>query len=394
MLVVGLMSGTSGDGIDAALCEITGQPPKLAARIVAGETRPYDGEFRREILNACQPETGSVDRLCVLNVALARRFAGAALDIIQQAGCTPADVALIGSHGQSVWHQVETDGQVTATLQLGEAAVIAEQTGITTISNFRPRDIAAGGQGAPLTGYADWLLLRHPKYWRAVQNIGGMGNVTFLPPLSDTDSQPLAFDTGPGNALIDAAVDALTGGAASYDKDGLLAAQGQIDTDWLSNLLAHPYYRRRPPKTTGRELFGTSMAHALVTEGQNRGLSRESIVATLTALTAHSIADAYQRFAPHPVAEVILGGGGCRNPVLVALLRELLAESRVIAHEAIGIDSDYKEALVFALLAYETWHDRPGNHPAVTGAKCPVVLGQITPGANYRRLLKRTWCDA
>ncbi len=393
MLIVGLMSGTSCDGIDAALCEITGQPPQLTARIIAGKTKPYDGKFRRGVLSACEPDASSVDKLCLLNVAIARRFADAALDIIQRAGVTPPDVDLIGSHGQTVWHQVEESGQVTATLQLGEAAVIAEQTGITTINNFRTRDVAASGQGAPLTAYADWVLLRHPENWRAVQNIGGIGNVTFLPPLSDAASQPLAFDTGPGNALIDAAVDILTGGAASYDEDGLIAAQGKVDSEWLKNLLAHPYYRLSPPKTTGRELFGTGMAQALVKEGQNRKLSNEDIIATLTALTAHSIADAYRQFAPHSVTEVILGGGGWHNPVLVAMLRELLADSRVVTHEDIGLNSDYKEALVFALLAYESWHNRPGNHPALTGAQHPVVLGQITPGANYRELLKRTWCE-
>ncbi len=392
MLIVGLISGTSGDGVDAALCEITGQPPQLTARIIAGKTEPYDGEFRGKILSACEPDTSSVDKLCLLNVAIARRFADAALDIIQQAGVAPSDVDLIGSHGQTVWHQVEKNGQVSATLQLGEAAQIAEQTGITTINNFRPRDVAVKGQGAPLTAFADWVLLRHPENWRAVQNIGGIGNVTFLPPLSDSTSQPLAFDTGPGNALIDAAVYILTEGAASYDEDGLIAAQGKIDSEWLKNLLAHPYYRHNPPKTTGRELFGSAMARTLVKEGQNRNLRNEDIIVTLTALTAHSIADSYRQFAPHSVVEVILGGGGWHNPVLVAMLRELLADSRVVTHEDIGLNSDYKEALVFALLAYESWHNRPGNHPALTGAQNPVVLGQITPGANYHELLIRTWC--
>jgi anhydro-N-acetylmuramic acid kinase len=292
-----------------------------------------------------------------------------------------------------VWHQVEPDGRVTATFQITEAAVLAERTGITTISNFRPRDIAAGGQGAPLTSYLDWLLLRHPQKWRAAQNIGGIGNVTFLPPLSDTGHDPVAFDTGPGNALIDAAVDILTNGAQSYDHDAALARQGEPDRAWIEKLLEHRYYQLRPPKTTGKELYSVAMAAELVAEGQRRGLRAADLVATLTALTAHTIADAYRRFAPGPIDEVILGGGGQRNPVLVETLRRLLEPARVMSHEDVGIDSKNKEALVFALLAHETWHARPGNLPAMTGARHPVVLGQLTPGANYADLIRRTWCS-
>jgi anhydro-N-acetylmuramic acid kinase len=248
-----------------------------------------------------------------------------------------------------------------STLQLTEAAILAERTGITTVSNFRPRDIAAGGQGAPLTSYADWLLLRHAERWRAVQNIGGIANVTFLPPLADADSAPLAFDTGPGNALIDAAVSLLTDGAQSYDHDGEMGARGQVDGDWLEELMAHPYYRRRPPKTTGRELFGVQMAQELVESGKARGLDGNSIVATISALTAASIADAYRRSAPAPVSEVVLGGGGGRNPFLVRLLLERLPGTKVMSHEDVGLDSKNKEALVFALLAYETWLPDPAT---------------------------------
>jgi anhydro-N-acetylmuramic acid kinase len=254
--------------------------------------------------------------------------------------------------------------------------------------------VAAGGQGAPLTAYADWLLLRHPTAWRAVQNIGGIGNVTFLPPLADAVNPPLAFDTGPGNALIDGALAIFSGGRAAYDHDGALARQGMVDEGWLRVLLAHPYYERRPPKTTGRELFGAPLSAGLVAAGRARGLDDQGIVATLTALTAASIADAYGRFAPAPIREVILGGGGARNPTLVAMLRQRLAPAAVIKHEDVGLDSDNKEALVFALLAYETWHARPGSHPGLTGARHPVVLGQITPGDHYAALMRRTWGGA
>lgn len=391
MLIVGLMSGTSVDGIDAALCEITGAPPHLEARIVHAITFPYPPGFQARVLAASQPESGRVDELCQLNFALGELFAQATLRLIAESNQTPAGIDLIGSHGQTFWHSVEADGSVSATLQLTEAAVLAERTGITTISSFRPRDIAAGGQGAPLTAYIDWLLLRHPTKWRAVQNIGGIGNVTFLPPLSDRTSQPKAFDTGPGNALIDSIMVQLTDGAEAYDRDAQLARRGRVDEEWLHHLLAHPYYALQPPKTTGRELFSQAMAAELIEEGQRRGNDPSSIVATITTLTAQTIADAYSRFAPAPVDEVILGGGGRHNPALADMLSGLLQPARVLTHEDIGMDSDNKEALVFAVLAHETWFNRPSTLPALTGADHPVVLGQITPGANYGDLIRRTW---
>lgn len=386
MRVVGVMSGTSADGIDVALCEIEGAPPRISARIVDAMTIPYQAE-RQRILEACQPTTSNVESLCLLNADLGEWISEAVLRLLQRAN-SPAD--LIGSHGQTVWHAVQPDGHVAATLQLGEASVIAERTGITTISNFRARDVAAGGQGAPLTGYVDWLLLRHETHWRAVQNIGGMGNVSFLPPLT-VEAEPLVFDTGPGNALIDIAVSRLTEGRMTYDRDGEIAQYGEIDDDWLETLLEHSYFERLPPKTTGRELFGTAFAEQLYDEGLARGLMGRDIVATLTALTARSITNAYQRFAPAPIGEVILGGGGRHNPTLISMMQHQLKEIPIRSHEDIGIDSDQKEALVFAILAYETWHNRPGSLPVQTGARQPVVLGQITPGDNYADLIRQTW---
>lgn len=391
MFVVGLMSGTSVDGIDAALCEISGAPPNLQARIIHGITADYPEGFQARVLTASQPDTGRVDELCKLNFLLAELFAEATLRVIAESGLRLADVDLIGSHGQTFWHAVESDGRVSSTLQLTEGAILAERTGLTTISNFRPRDIAVGGQGAPLTAYVDWLLLRHPTHWRAVQNIGGIGNVTFLPPLSDVVSEPLAFDTGPGNALIDSMIVQLTDGAQSFDRDAEMARGGRIDEEWLHELLEHPYYDLQPPKTTGRELFSKAMAAELIAEGRRRGNDAATMLATVTTLTAQSIADAYTRFAPAPIAEVILGGGGRHNPVMLDLLRGLLNPAKVLTHEDIGMDSDNKEALVFAVLAYETWHGRPGTLPALTGGTHPVVLGQITPGANYLNLSHQTW---
>jgi anhydro-N-acetylmuramic acid kinase len=386
--VIGLLSGTSADGIDAALFEISGAPPRLDVRQIASQPTPYSGDLRARVLAACSPATGRVDALCRLNVAIGEAFAQAALDLMAACG---VEADLIGSHGQTVWHDVREDGSVSGTLQLGEAAVIAERTGITTVSNFRARDVAAGGQGAPLTAYVDWLLLRHPERWRAVQNIGGIGNVTFLPPLNVDDRPPLAFDTGPGNVLIDGTMSLLTDGAQTYDADGALAAAGRADGDWLESLMEHPYYAEQPPKTTGRELYTASMVDALVQAGRQRGLPAADIVATVTALTAYTILDAYMRYAPAPVEEVIIGGGGVKNNALMTLLKHLLAPARLMTHEALNLSSDAKEALVFALLAHETWHHRTGTLPALTGAAHPTVLGQITPGTNYRPLIDQTW---
>jgi anhydro-N-acetylmuramic acid kinase len=381
------MSGTSADGIDVALCRIDGMPPLLSARILSSLTIPYTPEQRRRILEACQPGTSDVESLCLLNADIGAWSADAIQQLLAQSGET-AD--LIASHGQTVWHAVQSNGSVSATLQIGEASVIAERTGLTTISNFRARDVAAGGQGAPLTGYVDWLLLRHDTRWRAVQNIGGMANVSFLPPLSVPDAHPLVFDTGPGNALIDMAVMRLTNGAQVYDREGHIARYGEIDPEWLAELLTHPYFERVPPKTTGRELFGTAYAEDVYKEGLARGLLGRDIIATLTALTAHSISHAYERFAPARIDEVIIGGGGRHNPTLIAMMQKQLGIP-VLPHEAIGINSDHKEALVFAVLAYETWYNRPGSLPSQTGARHPVVLGQITPGQNYSALIHRTW---
>jgi anhydro-N-acetylmuramic acid kinase len=398
MKIIGLISGTSADGIDAALCEIEGAPPRLGARIITAATIPYEHSLRERVLDACKVSAAGSDVLCQLNVDLGEAFAAVSLDLINRAGLSPAEVDLIGSHGQTVWHNVLLDGRVSATLQLTDAAVLAERTGITTISDFRARDVAAGGQGAPLVAYLDWVLLRHPKHWRAIQNIGGIGNVTFLPPLNDTanvgeaqEDAPLAFDTGPGNVLIDTAITYLTGGAQTYDQGGMLAQQGQVDVAWLEELLEHPYYRRTPPKTTGRELFSSEMGEKLVTTGQQRGLSTADIVATLTQLTVQSITAAYRDFAPAPIDEVILAGGGQHNAAIVDGLRQRLAPVPVSTHEDIGIASDYKEALLFALLAHETWYNRPGTLPALTGARRASVLGSITPGENYIELIRRTW---
>jgi anhydro-N-acetylmuramic acid kinase len=383
MNVIGLMSGTSVDGVDAAVVEIDGAPPHLSVELLSFTFVPFDSDQRARIFALFDPATATVDRICHMNFAIGEWFAAATLQAIAEAGLMPAGVDLIGSHGQTIYHAVGQDSPVRSTLQIGEAAVIAGRTGITTVSDFRVADVAAGGQGAPLVSYVDWLLLRHPSQARAVQNIGGIANVTYLPP-GDDPAGVLAFDTGPGNMLIDYAAGQVTAGARAFDRDGLLAARGQVDERLLAELMAHPYLAQPPPKTTGREQFGVTFGAEVWARARAQGLSGQDLVATLTAFTATSIADAYRRFLPQMPGEAILGGGGADNPALVAMLRQRLAPTRVTAHEAVGLSTKAKEAVAFAVLAYETIHGRPGNLPSCTGARTQKVLGKITPGANYR----------
>ncbi len=386
MIVIGMISGTSADGIEAAVVEIYGTPPTLAWKLLKHIHVDYAGDLRNEIVACFRPEQGTVDRLCALNFHLGDAFAVAALQAAAAAGLEPSQVDLIGSHGQSLWHT--PTGVDASTLQLGEPAVIAERTGITTISNFRTRDMAAGGQGAPLVPHLDVLLLTHPTATRAAQNIGGIGNVTYLPPAGR--GEPFAFDTGPGNMLIDYAARRATSGEWAFDRDGALASQGHVHDGLLDELMREPYFRLRPPKTTGPELFGAPYGSRVWDEAKTRGLSDPDIVATVTALTARSIAQAYTDFLPTRVDEVIVSGGGALNPVLMRMLRERVAPARVLASDEAGLGALAKEAIAFAVLAYETWLGRPGNVPAATGARRPVILGNITPGDRAPRLVRRS----
>lgn len=391
MKVIGLMSGTSVDGVDAAVVEIQGAPPNLEIALLSFTHMLFNRDQQRRIFSLFDPTTGTVDQICAMNFAIGEWFASAALQAIEEAGLSPPgaapgrDIALIGSHGQTIYHAVGADAPVKSTLQIGEAAVIAARTGITTVADFRVADVAAGGQGAPLVSYVDWLLLRHPTLTRAVQNIGGIANVTYLPP-GDDPAGVVAFDTGPGNMLIDDAARRATNGTQTYDRDGMLAAQGRIDRELLAEWMAHPYLAQSPPKTTGREQFGAKYGALIWAQAQERGLFANDTAATLTAFTAASIADAYRRFLPYMPNEVILGGGGASNPTLVRMLRQHLAPTRVLSHEAVGLPSDAKEAIAFAVLAYEAIHGRPGNLPTCTGAGTRTILGKITPGANYASL--------
>jgi anhydro-N-acetylmuramic acid kinase len=382
MLVIGLISGTSIDAIDAALVEIRRQDALLRVRLRAFAMLPFADELQERVRALLPPATGSTAEVCEVNVLLGEAFARAALTLADQANTPISAVDLIASHGQTVYHQVAS-GATRSTLQLGAAAVLAERTDCTVVSDFRPRDMAAGGEGAPLVPFLDQLLFRDPQRYRAIQNIGGIGNVTYLPP----DGPALAFDTGPGNVLIDEAVRVLTDGGATFDRDGRMASAGAIDQALLSEWLTHPFFAQIPPKSTGRELFGPAEAQRYIAQASERGLLPSDIVATLTALTAQSIAQTYRQFLGR-VDEVLVGGGGARNPALLTQLQAALPDVMVMPIDAFGLDGDAKEALAFALIGYATLLGWPGNVPSATGANQPVTLGSITPGANYRALLR------
>jgi anhydro-N-acetylmuramic acid kinase len=382
LVVLGLMSGTSVDAIDAAVVQVRDvDEDGLALRLLAYHEQPIPEDLRRRVLAGFDPLQSRVDEICELNMLLGEAFARAGEAALAQAGVHPD---LVASHGQTIWHQV-APGRVRSTLQTGEPSVLAERLGATVVADFRPRDVAAGGQGAPLASWADALLFGDQQLARAVQNIGGISNVTWIPPGSSWEAM-LAFDTGPGNVLIDHAVWKLAGGAQRYDQDGRLAASGRVDDALLAELLGMPYFAEPPPKTTGRELFGAQLVDPLI---EREHLRPADLVATLTAFTAHSIADQYRRFLPGRPDEVVLGGGGSRNPFLVGLLTQLLDPARVRLHEEFGLPSLGREAVYFALLGYEALHGRPNTIPSCTGAAHPVSMGKLVPGPNYRALLER-----
>ncbi|BAU12856.1 anhydro-N-acetylmuramic acid kinase [Leptolyngbya sp. NIES-3755] len=367
MRVIGLMSGTSIDGIDAALVEISGSTDNLQATLIAGETYPYPAQLRDRILAVCSGTAVSIAELAELDDEIAEQFAQAALRI--QDNQTPA--VLIGSHGQTVFHRPPAE-RLGYSLQLGRGAAIAHQTKIATISNFRAADIAIGGQGAPLVPPIDAALLRHPIEHCCVQNIGGIGNVTYLPP--PKSGLPIrGWDTGPGNMLIDLAVARFSD--QKYDRNGDWAASGSPNQTLVDRWLQQDFFQQSPPKSTGREQFGAEYLEACLRDAGD--LSPADILATLTELTAASIAHSYRTFLPQLPDRVLVGGGGSRNTYLKSRIQALLPDSSVITTDEAGLNADFKEAIAFAILAYWRYHEIPGNLPEVTGAPKPVLLGEI-----------------
>jgi len=383
--IVGLMSGTSADGIDAALVELDGYGVDTKLKLLSFHFAAYTKKVREQIFELFSPNKGCVEKICQMNFLLGKLFADAVVTVIDKAGLSPSEVHLIGSHGQTIYHLPPSSGaKVPSTLQIGEPAVIANLTGIPVIADFRVADVAAGGEGAPLVPYVDFLLFRKEKETRALQNIGGISNLTVIPPNAKLN-EIVAFDTGPGNMLIDAAVNLLTSGKKQFDPDGSIAAKGQTNKELLSELMAHPFITGSPPKTTGREEFGVHFAQKYVEKAKMQGIIDLDILATFTEFTAKSIYENYKKFIfpKHNIHELILSGGGIYNSTLVKKIKRYFQNVSITKIDEYGINSDAKEAVAFAVLANETLMGNPNNVPNVTGARNPVILGKIIPSSQY-----------
>jgi len=378
MRVAGLMSGTSVDGVDVAVVDITNKKVNL----LAFDVFPYPNALRREILQLCHPESASIENICHYNFVLGEIFADAIIKLCSQSGVSLNSIDLVGSHGQTIYHNPRgkrySKTIIRSTLQIGEPSVIAHRIGITTVADFRPRDMAAGGEGAPLVPYTDYILFGGNRSSRAVQNIGGIANVTFLPRLCK-QHDIVAFDTGPGNMVIDGVIRLISDGRRRFDSGGKMAARGAVNKRLLNEMLRHPFLRRCPPKSTGREEFGISFAKKIYEQALEKGIASADIVATVTAFTAKSIARAYHQFLPVLPDEIILCGGGSRNKTLVEMLRSELPDAKMLSTEDFGISVDAKEAVSFAILAWATIKGLTNNVPGVTGAERPVIMGKIIP---------------
>lgn len=375
-LVVGLMSGTSADGIDAVLTRITGSGFSTKAEQLGFYFLPFDPDTRRAILEICRGNSGGTKEVCLLGTHLGRLYAQAVRELLKATGTERVD--LIGNHGQTVYHIPEEtpylNTTIRGTLQIGDPSYLAEEFGCPVVSDFRVRDMAAGGFGAPLVPYTEFLLYRSETEDVALQNIGGIGNITLLP-AGCTLEDVTAFDTGPGNMVMDALVMKLTDGEMRYDDGGKLAAAGTVIPELLQWMLDDPYLYRQPPKTTGREAYGAEYVEKLLAFGD---YPLVDILTTATAFTARSIALSLRRFAPRMPARLVVGGGGCRNPTLLRFLQDALPEVTVQTQEDLGLDSDSKEAAAFAILANEALFGICNNAPSATGAKHGVVMGRIS----------------
>ncbi|GAF09914.1 anhydro-N-acetylmuramic acid kinase [Paenibacillus pini JCM 16418] len=380
------MSGTSVDGVDAAVIEVCGVPGESPqVKQIAFENKPYPIQVREDIFKLFDPIYATVDKVGTMNVLLGEIYAEAALSVIKKAGLIPSDILVIGSHGQTIYHAPEYEHfngyDVHYTVQIGEGSVISARTGIPCVSDFRVADMAVGGQGAPLVPFTEYLLYREMDRTLLMQNIGGIGNITVIP-ADCSPEQVYAFDTGPGNMLIDGVVARLYQGELTMDTGGAIAQKGKINAELLHLLQQEEFYGLPVPKSTGRERFGSSYIDGLLRYTDEHGLASEDIVATVTMLTAWSIGDAYRRFIlpNHPADVLFVGGGGSYNPVLLEFLRQEMEPMgvQVLTQEQVGLSSDAKEAIAFALLADYTIARLPNTLPNVTGAERAVVMGKIS----------------
>jgi anhydro-N-acetylmuramic acid kinase len=380
------MSGTSADGIDVALARISGSPPNLNVKLLGHTSFRFPPAIRKEILHVAGQQSITAGELSQLNFRLGELFADAALAACRRFRVSPRRISLIGTHGQTVFHQgrpISFFGHpASSTLQIGEPSVIAAHTGITTVGDFRPADLAVGGQGAPLVPFADYLLYRHSKLGRVSLNLGGIANITVLP-ANAKPSQVFAFDTGPANILIDALVLHFTHGRQRFDKNARLASQGRSLPALLDELMRDPYLKLAPPKSSGREYYGRAYVQKLLALGRRFRARPADLVRAATIFTALSVVDALNRFVlpKTKIRQLIVAGGGAHNPLILAQLDAALPGIDVFLSSRFGISIDAKEAFAFALLAYETFHRRAANIPSATGARRPAILGKISYAA-------------
>src|SRR6202171_218512 len=383
MLVLGLMSGTSADGIDVALARISGAPPNLHAKLLGHTSAKFPPAIRQEILRLAEQQPIAAGALSQLNFRWGHSSAPRAPPPCREFQVSPSKIALIGSHGQTIFHQGKPaayfGSRIASTLQIGEPAIIAARTGATTIRDFRPADIALGGQGAPLVPYADYLLYRHAKLGRISLNLGVIANITVLPRAAKP-SQILAFDTGPANMLIDALVTHFTHGRRPFDKNARLAQAGRSIPALVDELMRDAYLKITPPKSTGREYYGRAYLQRVLALGRRHHARPNDLIRAATLFTALSVVDALHRFVLPKIRidQLIVSGGGARNPLILGQLAATLPGIDLLSSSQLGIPEDAKEAFAFALLAYETFHQRPSNVPSATGARGAAILGNIS----------------
>ena len=376
MLAVGLMSGTSLDGVDVVLCDITGKDEDTQVQQLNFKTYEIPEYLRDKIRKCCSRELIPVELICSLNFELGQLFAETVKNLCEESSVNLEDISFIASHGQTIFHIPKAfSDYVPSTLQIGEAAIIANECRTTVISNFRVMDMAVGGEGAPLVPYSEYLLYADENQAVALQNIGGIGNVTFLPKKGDF-TKVIAFDTGPGNMMIDGAVQKLYG--EKFDKNGEYASKGKLIPLLAEELKNHPYFALDIPKTTGRELFGEHYTYALLEKYQD--YNKNDIIFTLTWFTAYSIAYHYKKYFIHQynLDKCIIAGGGAYNKSLINLIKKELPEIEILIQEDLGYSSEAKEAIAFVILGNQTYHMKPSNVPSATGARKNVILGQIT----------------
>jgi len=381
-LSAGLMSGTSMDGVDAVLVRLKAAPEKPAPEVLAFETVPYPEALKESLMDLAMGQQCSAEDIAILNTGVAVAFSKGFFEVCRVAGTEPGDVDFIGSHGQTVAHVSSgAEKPIAGTLQIGSPGMIAAFTGVTTIGDFRAGDIALGGQGAPLAPYVDYLMRKSPKFNRIILNIGGIANLTYLPKKSSRHDV-IAFDTGPGNMVLDAAYRALYPGDGEYDTNGDKAKKGKANIPLVEQFLSHPYFKRRPPKSAGHNEFGVNFTWEFLARARETGITKDDTLASATMLTARSIGEAIQRYVEPEgdVDQVYVSGGGLRNETLVNELREMLAPAQVHPIDELGIAAEAKEAVDFAVLARETILGRPNVIAAATGAPREIVLGVIAIG--------------